>query len=134
MAGLVRLPWFEHARRDPATAPAISDCRNCLATQSKEARQSLACHYEPTNPAIPVRPWDHSGRTPMKNETPMCAGYVCSLPQVIEAARAHTHWSKGSLSDFCGARPNERVLESVEILEGSIGALKSWVMSEANKK
>ena len=63
----------------------------------------------------------------------MCAGYVCPLPQVVEAARAHLHWSKGSLSDFCGGRPNERVLESVEILDGSIGALKSWAIEEAKK-
>ena len=70
----------------------------------------------------------------MKNETPMCAGYLCSLPQVIEAARAHTHWSKGSLSDFCGGRPNDRVLESVEILEGSINALKAHIADQLSKK
>jgi hypothetical protein len=135
------LPWYEHARREP-NPPAISDCAKCLQNTPRLQRQSLGCGFEPAPPRnIPVRPWDHKGRAPGHDERDehgvetllVCPAYVCRLPQVIEVARAHTHWAKGAMS-IEWLTEHERTAEALEILEGSHGALQSWAMKPKDQQ
>ena len=126
------LPWYEHARRDP-DALVISDCRKCLGSQPRMVRQSLACHYEPK--IDNAHPWDHQGRKPAPYEDKqpkMCAGYVCTLPQVVEARRAHLHWNKGQL-DVIAPEPTERLVECIEIYHYASNSLESWLMTPRSK-
>lgn len=79
--------------------------------------------------------WDHEGRdTKHDGEEKLCAGYVCRLPEVIEAARARMHWEKGALVSFCGGQqPSDHLLEAIEIFNHSVAELHHWQMTERNK-
>ena len=123
------LPFYEHARREAGAEenmpPILAGCESCLKRTQLFERQSWACHREVAAPSsIPVRPWDHSWRKQVNAETPMCAGYVCRLPMVIEGARAHMHWTRmqGSPAYKDG---NDRLTDCVEIFEGAVSAFKA---------
>lgn len=126
------LPWYSHAKRSGSLA--IDDCGKCMERTSRAQRQSLACGYEPASKSLPIRPWDHEGRKSYPGEldergvprVQLCAGYVCNLPEVIEVARAHMHWSKGQIESYCGGMPNEHMLTAIEVLEMSVADLKHW--------
>jgi hypothetical protein len=134
-------PWYETAKREGGLA--IADCTKCKSTNPKEARQAWACPYEPPAPKhIPVRTWDHPGRTADPSELDergeqklkVCPGYACNLPEVIETARARIHWSKGSLDAFTAGEPaHERLVECIEVLDASISALQSWELNKDRK-
>ena len=83
-----------------------------------------------------VQPWDHADREKHpseSNENPICPGYLCDLPEVIEVARAHLHWSKGSLHSFCrGEQPGDSLLYGIEVFEGALNSLSSWLMKPKN--
>jgi hypothetical protein len=133
--GLVMLPWFESARRDPDSL-GIADCQSCKKSSNQVTRQAIGCGYEPpAPPGIPVRPWDHTGRKPSPGELDergrqhlqICPGYVCRLPEVIETARARLHWEKGELVSFCGgAQPSDRLIDAIEILDGAVAEFRYW--------
>ena len=96
-------------------------------------RQSWGCAYEPKHPTIEVDAWSPraldkrttggwSGKPPE-----VCPGYTCSLPEVIEIARAR-FW-KGSLRDFCANdTPTDLLQEGVEIFEGACNQVDGWRM------
>jgi len=104
-----------------------------MASNARIQRQSLACGFEPPPPpSVRVQAWDHPDREKRPGEDkepPICPGYLCHLPEVIEIARAHLHWSKGSLHTFCRGEPvTERLNDGVEIFEGALNSLSSWLM------
>jgi hypothetical protein len=83
---------------------------------------------------IPVTPWDHQGRAKSKDDLVVCAGYVCSLPEVIEAARAHLHWSKGALRDFCRGEVPDQLFFGIEVFDGACDALSAWLMKPKDEQ
>ncbi len=86
-----------------------------------ETRQGMGCGYEPpVEHAITWRP----PAFPSDETITTCAGYTVRLPEVIEAARARVHWTKGELESFVEGRPHENLLIAIEILEGSAGELQ----------
>lgn len=125
------MPFFEHAKRESG-ALAIEDCEKCKACNSRQIRQHMACGYEP--PIEGALPWEHTGRKVRDDEPKICAGYVCNLPEVIEIARAHLHWSKGSLRDFCRGDAPDTVLYGVEVFEGACNSLSNWLMKPKDER
>ncbi len=101
----------------------------------------LGCGYTPPPSALPVVPWEHPGRRPPSSErddagvvaTPVCPGYLCKLPEVIEVARARIHWERGHLVQFCGSQPTEEMLGLIEVLEGAANEMQHWAMTPASK-
>ena len=76
---------------------------------------------------MPVVPWDHEGRDGKRPST--CAGYTTNLPEVIEVAQLFRHWSKGSLpSALRGDELHEQTQQGLEILEGSVSAVESYLI------
>lgn len=99
-----------------------------------DRRQQLGCGYAP--PPSPhlasiVRPWAGLGYRGPRPTT--CPGYTTNLPEVVEIARAHRHWSKGSLEAFCGGPPPEAVITGVEIFDAAMGELEAWRATPASQ-
>lgn len=131
------LPFFETARRENPHSM-VTDCAQCKASQPRLVRQSLGCCYEPPAPkGIPVVAWSHPGyrELPEERDEPMCPVYTTKLPEVIEIARARTHWEKGALVSFCGGeQPSEHLLVGIEILDGAVHELRAWEAKERSKE
>lgn len=101
-------------------------------------RRYAGCGYLPIDPSIPVRPWDHPDRKRSADEfgedgklhLPICPGYVCNLPEVIEASHAHMLMKSGALNHFCRTEPaSEPLLMAMTILECE----QAKVMTAASK-
>jgi hypothetical protein len=74
---------------------------------------------------------DEQGR----ERDPVCPGYTCNLPDVIDIARAWVHWSKGALPSFTRTDDvREPLLEGIEVLDGAISALNTWTIEQARKQ
>jgi hypothetical protein len=126
--GVALLPWFQAAAHSaPLTLGNKVDCMKCKASHDQTTRQSWGCGYEVANPAVPVVPWDHVGRTGPRPST--CAGYTTNLPEVIEVARLFRHWSKGSIdSALRGDEFHEHTQQAIEIFEGAVSATESYLI------
>ena len=72
-------------------------------------------------------PWSHASVKELADGEPMCAGYTCRLPEVLEIARARMHWEKGAIVSFCrGQEPSEQLLVGIELLEHAVSDLRAW--------
>lgn len=91
----------------------------------------IGCGYEPA--LASARPWTppSSSRLGYKHKLPvLCAGYTTRLPEVLEVARAHANWERGSLQAFCGTEPpSETLVALVEILDIELAQVKRWMMT-----
>jgi hypothetical protein len=68
------------------------------------------------------------------SDTEICPGYLISLPQVIEVARARVHWQKGLLKErYEGEELTGLVFDGLELLEGYISELELQVSTEGSK-
>jgi hypothetical protein len=111
----------------------------------RDARQLLGCGYEPPAPkGVVVDTWKPPGgpvgfdvgapseEHPYGELAPRtCAGYTTRLPEVIEAARARLHWSKGQLEAFCGGLPTEELVVAIEYVEGAYNACQHYYITPA---
>jgi hypothetical protein len=72
-----------------------------------------------------------SGKAGYQHKRPSaCVGYLTSRPEVIEAARAHGHWSKGQLEQFTGGEPaSEALVQGIEIVNDAISDLQHWALT-----
>ncbi len=115
-----------------------------MQTVPKQSRQSWGCGYEPAAPAnIPVRTWDAQGRKRQRDEyddktgAPLinvCPGYLCSLPEVIDIARAHGHWIKNQLTTYLRGEASDAMLIAVEILDDSVNSCSNWEIQNPKGK
>lgn len=134
------LPWLQlERRRSPnpseGTIAHLFDCDRCKREQSKQTRQYMGCGYE-TPPADRrrVAPWDHGGRDKTgerdakgRLHLPVCAGYVCSLPEVVEVTWAHAYWEKGELTNWCdGEVPTQALRDAIAIYAIAVSAANEW--------
>lgn len=103
----------------------ISNCAKCREKLSPEVRAFMSCGYEPETEQRSA--WSHRSG---KASPTTCAGYLVNLPEVIEAARARSHWKHGSLRDFCAGQPSENIMQAVEIVDGEASEVESFVMTE----
>lgn len=137
LEGLRLLPWLqEAARRDPKAIGYLLDCTKCRAQHPRLVRQMMKCGWEaPLDVAtLSIRPeaWRHVAYEGDPPST--CAGYACSLPEVIETARARHHWNKGALAAFTrGEMPSENLLRAIEILDGESHRVESWLATPRDK-
>lgn len=128
LEGLRFLPWLQDAiTRSPDLA--IADCQKCMTNLSTSERQALGCGYEP--PVPHAQPW-----SPPRGKRPTaCAGYLCTLPTVIEASRLRAHAKNGALAAACheGA-PTGLTLDAILVLDAELAALDAWRFDEADRK
>lgn len=99
-----------------------------------EIRQSMGCGFEPA--LGEYGGWEPpSGKLGFRQNKKLvqlptvCPGYSTNLPEVLEVVRAHRHWQKASLRDFCGGEPNEALLIGIEVLESEINATQNFEMT-----
>jgi hypothetical protein len=143
--GLRHLPWLqEDKKRNPAgVAEYLTDCDLCMAKKDKAERQTMGCGYEPQSDH--AMPWRHTGRMMSRDEvdtskpsqlkTPVCLGYACSLPEVVEASIAHACFKSGGLLQFTGGEtPSDALIQSVMTIESEADKMLAWIASEASKK
>jgi hypothetical protein len=110
----------------------LSDCTSCKQANPVAVRQSMGCGYEsPTESPIV---WTPEGmRIGSDDKIRHCAGYTTRLPEVIEIARARTHWDKGHLVEFCGGQPTQPMMIGIEIIDASAHQLESALMTPRSK-
>ncbi len=106
-----------------------------MKTVPKLNRQSMGCAYEAPAPStVPVMLWDHRGRASQRDEfddsgkpvVSVCPGYTTTMPEVIDIARAHRHWSKGELTGYCHGYATTELMIGVEIFDGAVNECQSW--------
>lgn len=140
--GLRLLPWLQASRaQEPYTVERYFDCERCMLTTHRTQRQALGCGYEPPAAAhIPVVPWDHEGRVAGADEhdergrtlDPVCPGYLCGLPEVIEASHARAHWKHGELWSFTGSQPTRPLLMAIVTLDMEDARCQDWQLEQQN--
>lgn len=93
----------------------------------------MGCGYEPAQPK--AQTWTPISLDPnWRGELKTCPGYTTTLPEVVEVARARTHWRDGGgLRDFCDS-PTDGLRVGVEILDGSCAEMQRWATESAAKK
>lgn len=113
--------------------------------QPAQTRQYMGCGYLPPAPEnAPVSAWDGSslGRQLGDDERddkrrvrlPVCPGYVCGLPEVIEASWAHVYWEKGELTQWCEGQSTSTLRDAVELLAMEQAAATAWASDNPVKK
>lgn len=135
--GLRRLPWLHEARsKEPHTVLPYSDCGTCQRANSREVRRAIGCGYE--EPLEHARAWDHAERSRLHDDPSqpaMCPGYVCALPEVLEAARARQFFLAGELAQFCGGElAHPALLDAVSILENEQARVIEAATRNASKR
>lgn len=138
------LPWLQLARRRTPDAVAhYFDCASCKKTQPVVVRQSLGCGYLPKLPPnVPVIPWDHVGREISSSERdergrlrlPVCPGYACSLPEVIETSWAHSYWEKGELAQWCEGQATPALRDAVGVYAIESANAAAWESRNPEKR
>ncbi len=103
-----------------------------MQTMTEDQRQLMGCGLLPP-PAESRRRylqiWNGGSLPNYKGPEPtVCPGYSTSLPEVIEVARAHRHWSKGNYQ-VAGREPNDPLVISIEILDGATNEFQAWSMT-----
>jgi len=114
----------------------LGDCTRCKELHDEPSRRAMACGWLPLDPD--ARGWVHEGQKPppgvkFDDWHPVCPGYSCGLPDVIEVSRLHAHWKHGALRDACDGQPTEAVLSSVLILDAQQNAVESWAVTPRSK-
>lgn len=117
------------------------DCKTCLHGDPKSPeqimqqpmsllnRQLMGCGYAPPPPApIKAEPSVACGYN--GPDLTVCPGYSTSLPEVIEVAKAHAHWSKGALRVDDVESP---MANALLILEGANNILTRWLSTPKDK-
>jgi hypothetical protein len=116
--------------------------------RDQQARQLMGCGYAPP-PSEILRPyveryvWDGTslGRKRGSDEMadghirlPVCPGYVCSLPEVIETSWAHAYWEKGELTQWCEGQSTPQLRDAVELLALESAEATSWATDNPVKR
>ncbi len=114
-----------------------------MQTYDVQQRQLMGCGYEPPDPRLPAMPPSFTGREPGADEFdddgreihPVCPGYLCGLPEVVEASHAHLFLKNGGLAQFCDGKPPTSMLrDAVTILECEYGRVLDWSSKNPQKK
>lgn len=105
--------------------------------QPKEARQSWGCGYIPASPrAHPWQPPSYDAHADEKDERgrlrlPVCPGYVCNLPEVIEATHAKAWRDHGELTQWCdGGQSTPQIREAIAVLDYEQARVQAWAAKE----
>jgi hypothetical protein len=126
--------WSEAIRRDLIGAQ--RKCEMCMQETTQDQRQLLGCGYLPPPSESRrryLRIWDGGSLPNYKGpKTTVCPGYSTSLPEVIEVARAHRHWSKGNYQ-VADREPADPFVSSLEIFDASVNAFQAWLATPSDK-
>lgn len=127
LEGLRLLPWLQDAISRSPDLP-IANCTKCMKNLDASERQALGCGYEP--PVAHAVPWS----PPRGKRATMCAGYLCSLPTVIEASRLRAHAKHGALAAACHeGPPTPHTLDAILLIDAELNALEAWRFDEAKR-
>lgn len=105
-------------------------------------RVAMGCAYESvpivTNDVGEIVPpqaiWKHAGDDTAG--TTICSGFTANLPDVIDIARAHRHWSKGELGTVTGGNDGlpGALVDGLEILDDAVSRYSAWKMKQGGEK
>jgi hypothetical protein len=143
--GLRVSPWLHEALRRKNSIEYLSDCTTCKTMKDKQERQAIGCGWERPDELAPVLTWSptslpgNSGwqiaNDPLNPDPTTCPGYSCSLPEVMEVARARVHWKEGGgLRDFSDEPITDHLRVGVEILEGATQQMQRWATENPESK
>lgn len=97
----------------------------------KITRRFMGCGWEsPLEGAIAPLPVGFSS----DGSVNVCPGYLTQLPVVLETARAHAHWERGTLRDrYNRSVLSGHLLDALEYLQGSLWELESHQVAQAKE-
>jgi hypothetical protein len=104
-------------------------CPECAA--SRGVRAEWGCGHLPAA--------ERTGTFPGRSEWPrvdsdICPGYLIALPQIGEAIRAHSWWTRGELGTLLGGElPTPVAIDAIDILQSEVGALESWAIRQRTR-
>lgn len=113
--------------------------------QPEQTRKYMGCGYLPPAPeGVPVGAWDGTslGRERGADELddkkrvrlPVCPGYVCALPEVVEASWAHAYWEKGELTQWCEGQSTSELRDAIELTAMEQAAASAWASANPVKR
>lgn len=120
-----------------------------MESKNEQARQLMGCGYAPP-PAEKLRPhveggvWDGASlgrerRADEKDERgrmllPVCPGYACALPEVLEATWAHAYWEKGELTQFCEGQSTPMLRDAIAEYGVEVVRMTNWATKHPVKE
>lgn len=123
---------YEKKTRKPHPDPMADkylDCGDCMERNTPAARAAWRCGWIP--PSERREPGFKGALSPKWEHKPedLCPGYLISLPQVCEAARAHFWMEKGQLGE---KYPNQSPLlhDCIDILASAQGAAEQELLNK----
>lgn len=131
--GLRLFPWVTQHRaelldKSALYADTFYDCNKCI--YGKDERASFRCGWIPeserTGRALVPPDYPHE-------DPPICAGYLTSLPQVIEAARACSWRREGALGQFYEGRLSGLVKYAIDIMASEFKAVEQHRIRKARE-
>lgn len=115
-----------------------------MSERNEQTRQYIGCGYLPPLTDRPVDAWDGTslGRVRQADELderkrvrlPVCPGYACSLPEVLEVSWAHAYWEKGELGQWCEGQSTADLRTAIELLAMESAAASAWALDNPVKK
>lgn len=104
------------------------DCQKC--ELGHEQRKRWSCAW--------VRSDERSGESPVPPSYPyerpdICIGYLSSLPQVIEAARASSWRRDGALGQFYDGPLTDLAKYTIDLISGEFKAVEQHNIRESSK-
>jgi hypothetical protein len=104
------------------------DCDSC--TLGHEERKLWSCAWVPSD--------ERSGRGPVPPDYPhnypdICPGYLVTLPQVIEAARASSWRRDGALGQFYSGPLTDLAKYCIDLISGEFKAVEQHYIRERSK-
>ena len=117
----------------------VPTCQQCRDFDiSAQQRVAMGCGYlEPDKDrdGVPIAPnsvWKHEGD---RTNPTVCSGFTVELPDVIDVALSHRHWSKGQLGVVLGGDGVCQALaDGLLMLDGAVQEHDGWVASGRGKK
>lgn len=132
--GLRLFPWVTQHRaklqdENAYKANEYADCSKC--TMDDDQRRMVRCAWIPeserTGDALvpPSYPYERPD---------VCCGYLTSLPQVIEAARAASWRREGALGQFYEGKLTGLAKYCIDVIAGEFKAVEQHVIRESRER
>jgi hypothetical protein len=124
------LPVLQNHRREIKNQDYLV-CSSCVKEQRRTFRSQMGCGLIPGATSELVANFTPPGAFVAAS---VCPGYSTSLPEVIEAARLHRHWEKGTLRDRIDCDPTPLLLDLIETYDNGLSAAKAYAMTPEDQR
>lgn len=120
------MPWVGRAREEKGYEE-FMDCTDCKANLTTVERGMRGCGYLPPGKRSGTF---RSDKLPAV-ESDMCPGWLITLPQALEAARA-SGWRTQLGQFYEGLEPTGVLMDAIDVFSHEIEVVKAAIMADAS--